>query len=80
MSPSELFSIYRDVFIKEFIREFQFLADVAAGHVTAKGDFTDKLSKLFTSALSNTLGHSNVPGLDIVGNLVELSVDWLNDW
>lgn len=44
---SEKNALFVKVFTQEFMREFQFLSDVVAGRAQRRGEFTDKLVKLF---------------------------------
>lgn len=71
--------VYRKVLVQEFIREFNFLIDVAAGRAMAKGDFTDKLTEILKFSISNVLGNLSAPGIDILDAAIGISIDWLNE-
>lgn len=71
--------IYRKVLVQEFIREFNFLADVVAGRANAKGDFTDKISKVITFSLTTVIDNVGVPLSGIINTAIETGIDFANE-
>lgn len=82
MSLEGKIQLFSQVFVKEFTREFVFLADVAAGRTTRRNDFTDKLLRIFNSfergieaaipilgPVSEVLGELGSVGAEIVSAL-----------
>ncbi len=52
MTTDEKIDLFIKIFAQEFSREFNFLADVAAGRATRKADFTDKLIGILNKFVS----------------------------
>ncbi len=71
--------MYRKILVQEFIREFNFLADVQEERATAKADFTDKLSRIITVGATGIIDNIDVPGLNFLNIGIEIVVDKIND-
>lgn len=72
-------AIYRKVLAQEFIAEFNYLAQVAAGRAQpTKGDFTDNLFSIIKFFGLNTVDSLSLPGVNYVTGALEIALDWAN--